>query len=241
MIDESARINFVNNEACWILGYTDAELLTMSVPDIDVDFPIERWPGLWNDLQIKHSLTLQGHQKTRDGRVFPVEINANYFEFENKSYIVALVRDISERKRAEEELKKIVSRLNEAQRIVHIGSWELDLTRNHLIWSDEIYRIFEIDPENFGASYEAFLNAIHPDDRKTVNFAYINSLKTRSPYSVEHRLLLSDGRIKYVHEQCETFYAHEQPIRSVGTVQDVTERKQTEQELTKYRQHLKNL
>jgi PAS domain S-box-containing protein len=120
--------------------------------------------------------------------------------------------------------------LNEAQRITHIGSWELDLINNVLTWSDEIYRMFEIDPAKFGASYEAFLDAIHPDDREAVNFAYTNSLKTKLPYSIDHRLLFHDGRMKYVHEHCETYYDDDgKPLRSVGTVQDVTERKLAEE------------
>lgn len=122
--------------------------------------------------------------------------------------------------------------LNEAQRITHIGSWELDLKNNVLTWSDEIYRMFEIDPAKFGASYEAFLDAIHPDDREAVNSAYTNSLDTKLPYSIEHRLLFPDGRIKYVKEQCETYYDKDgKPLRSVGTVQDVTELKQAEDAL----------
>jgi len=160
---------------------------------------------------------------------------------------VAIMRDITEfgrlelelrktneelEKRVEErteELRKTAWDLNEAQRIAHIGSWELDLMTSRLFWSDEIYRIFEIDPKEFGASYEAFLQAIHPDDREDVNTAYTNAVKTRTPYSIDHRLLFPGGRIKHVHEHCETFYEDDKPIRSAGTVQDITERKRAEE------------
>ncbi|MCL6097651.1 MAG: PAS domain S-box protein, partial [Bacteroidetes bacterium] len=134
--------------------------------------------------------------------------------------------------KSESTLKTPMHGLNEAQRLAHIGNWELDLEKNVLYWSDEIYRIFEIDPKKFGASYEAFLNAIHPNDREAVSAAYSYSLENKSPYSIDHRLLFSDGRIKYVHEECETFYDEKgKPIRSVGTVQDITERKAYEQAL----------
>ncbi len=113
-----------------------------------------------------------------------------------------------------------------------IGSWELDLVSNRLIWSDEIFQIFEIDRTQFQASYEAFLSAIHPEDRDMVNAAYQRSLEDRLPYSIEHRLLFADGRIKYVYEQCETTFSDAgKPLRSIGTVQEVTERKQAEQVL----------
>jgi PAS domain S-box-containing protein len=80
--------------------------------------------------------------------------------------------------------------------------------------------------------YESFLETIHPDDRDAVNTAYSQSLNNRTPYEIEHRLLMKDGRIKYMHERCETIYTLDgQPLRSIGTVQDITEHKKAEQEL----------
>jgi diguanylate cyclase (GGDEF)-like protein/PAS domain S-box-containing protein len=129
----------------------------------------------------------------------------------------------------ERVLRESDEMLNQAQRIAHIGSWELDLLSDKLTWSAEIYRIFEIDPERFGASYQAFLDAIHPDDRDLVNKAYADSLVSRQPYDIEHRLLFADGRFKYVHEHCETHFDEEgRAIRSLGTVQDITNRKKDE-------------
>ncbi|MBP6070798.1 MAG: response regulator [Candidatus Accumulibacter sp.] len=126
-------------------------------------------------------------------------------------------------------LEEMVVALDEAQRIAGVGSWELDLVTDKLVWSNEIFRIFEIDRTRFGATYEAFLAAIHPDDRDAVDAAYRRSLETRQPYGIFHRLQMPDGRIKYVHEQCESFFdADGKPLRSVGTVQDVTEHKQIE-------------
>lgn len=129
-------------------------------------------------------------------------------------------------------LPELARRLQEAQRLAQIGSWELDLTTDILCWSDEIYRIFEIDPEKFGASYQAFLDAIHPDDRESVAEAYEGSLASKTPYDIVHRLLMADGRIKWVHERCETDYdASGKPLRSLGTVQDITARKNMEDAL----------
>lgn len=238
LVDEKARFHYVNEESCRVLGYSRNELLAMGVGDVDPDFPAERWSGHWDELKRCGSLTFEGHHRARGGRVFPVEINANYLEFEGQGYDLALVRDITERKRAEASLKNAALRLNEAQRIAHIGSWELDITTNTLTWTDEIYRIFEIDPAKFGATYEAFLNAIHPEDREAVNAAYSSSLKTRTPYTIDHRLRFPDGRIKYVHEQCETFFEDDTPIRSMGTVQEITDRKLAEEELSRLNREL---
>ncbi len=137
-----------------------------------------------------------------------------------------------ERLQSEEALKQSKQRLSEAQQMVHIGNWELDLTTNQLLWSDEIYRIFKIDPQEFSASYEHFLEIIHPDDREQVNTTYTESVKNKIPYSIEHRIKVSDGTIKHVQEHGKTFYNTEgHPIRSVGTVQDITERVDMEEAL----------
>ncbi len=130
------------------------------------------------------------------------------------------------------ELRESGERLKEAQRMALIGSWELDIASNTLTWSDEIYRIFEIDPASVAVSYDIFLSAIHPEDRSLVDSAYAASVKTGAPYSMEHRLLFPDGRVKYVHEKGETLYdAEGRAYRSIGTVQDVTAQRITQERI----------
>ncbi|HEX5364139.1 MAG TPA: PAS domain S-box protein, partial [Gallionella sp.] len=139
----------------------------------------------------------------------------------------------------EQVLRESHESLREAQRISHVGNWELDLASNTLHWSDEIYRIFEIAPEQFGNSYEAWISFVHPEDREAVDRAYTESVKNHTPYEIEHRALLADGRIKYVQERCETLYDQDgRALRSIGTVQDITERKQLEAELRASRNFL---
>ncbi len=143
---------------------------------------------------------------------------------------VITMNDITERKRTEDELRKSEEHYKEAQRLSHIGHWELDIINNELFWSEEIHNIFETDPEKFGASYQSFLEHIHPEDRDKVDKAYADSIINKKPYSITHRLLLEGGRVKYVQERCRTEYNEAgKPIRSIGTVQDITEQKYAEE------------
>ncbi|MFK5913606.1 MAG: PAS domain S-box protein [Woeseiaceae bacterium] len=126
--------------------------------------------------------------------------------------------------------------LNEAQSLAKVGSWELNLLNGELIWSDEIFHMFEIDQSQFAATYDVFLNAIHPDDVDSVNEAYSQSLIDRKPYEITHRLQMSDGTIKHVRENCQSYFDNQgKPIRSVGTVQDISEQWALEDEIEKNR------
>lgn len=148
--------------------------------------------------------------------------------------------DVTPRKLAEERLLKSNQRLKEAQALARTGNWELDIPGNRLFWSDEVYRLFELDPGGTKLSYEFFLDAIHPEDREAVDRAYTESLKTRSPYNIVYRLKMKDGRVKFLEEQCTTFYDDAgRPLRSSGTVRDVTETRQKEEEILRLSETLR--
>ncbi|MDG6777091.1 EAL domain-containing protein [Thiomicrorhabdus sp. zzn3] len=146
--------------------------------------------------------------------------------FDDKGKVVSvegMATDITKYKTALEELEKQTQRLERAQRMAHIGSWESDFSTGKLYWSAEAFRIFEYDPEKHIPSNELFLARIHPDDRAAADKAYQNSLEDQRPYRMEHRLLMDDGRIKYVLEECETIFDPDgRPLISNGTVQDIT-------------------
>ncbi|MBL7115264.1 MAG: PAS domain S-box protein [Kiritimatiellae bacterium] len=137
--------------------------------------------------------------------------------------------DVTKRVQALQRLRDSEERLEEAQRISRMGQWELDIKCNALHWSDSIYGLFEVDRDDFASSYESFLGLVHPDDRVAVDKAYQDSLKNRTLFEMTHRLLMPDGRVKYVNEICRTVYDDDgTPLRSIGTVQEITQLKESE-------------
>ena len=155
----------------------------------------------------------------------------------NRVGSVHIAHDITERKRMEEGLRKSEEQLKRAQEISHIGSWDLDLTENKLTWSDETYRIFGLQPQEFSATYEAFLEVVHPEDRTMVDAAYTGSVREgKDSYEIEHRIIRkSTGEMRIIHEKCEHFRdASGRIIRSVGMVHDITEQKRAEAEILRH-------
>ncbi|WP_082879674.1 PAS domain-containing protein [Methylomonas methanica] len=147
--------------------------------------------------------------------------------------------DITERKRIQEAMERSQSALEEAQRIGHIGSWDLDMLNDVLSWSDEIFRIWEIDKTQFEATFAAFLETVHPEDRDKVALAYNQAIIDKSLYQIEHRLLFPDHRVKYIYERGEPYFDKDgRPLRFIGTSLDITERKLAETELLRYKDQL---
>jgi PAS domain S-box-containing protein len=235
-MDRDASFRYVNEAACRSLGYSREELLQLRLWDIDPVYPRASWEQRWTEFERRaapNAATFESVHRRKDGSLFPVEVLAQHILLERGGALhVSYVRDITERKRIEDSLRRSEARLSEAQRLARIGSWELDLVTGTLTWSDEIFRIFELDPSRVAVSYQTFLELVHPEDRTALDVAYNRSLRERTPYEITHRLLLPDGRIKHIHERGITLYdAAGVPQRSAGTAQDVTERMEAESAL----------
>jgi diguanylate cyclase (GGDEF)-like protein/PAS domain S-box-containing protein len=230
-VDEQGRLLDANPAYCGQSGYTHDELLGMRISDLEAaETPTETAAHI-RQLIEDGSVLFESRHRRKDGSIWYVEVSATFREIAG-GHLFVFLRDITERKQAEETLRATTERLNEAERIAQLGAWELDHVTGKLDWSDEVFRIFEIDPLRFSHRYQAFLDTIHPDDRTMVNQAFTDSLETRAPYGITHRMLTSDGRIKWVHERCASeFDADGKPLRSRGMVQDITERKQIEDQV----------
>jgi len=153
-----------------------------------------------------------------------------------------IISSALQRLAVELRVRRSEMRLKEAQEIAHLGNWDWDIVAGTLYWSDEIYRIFGVAPQAFGATYEAFLEYIHPDDRQPVQEAVNDALRQESAYEIDHRIVLSDGLQKMVHEKGQVIFAADgTPQRMIGTVQDVTDIRRAERELQRLNRALRTL
>ncbi|MGZ5568907.1 MAG: PAS domain S-box protein, partial [Limisphaerales bacterium] len=138
----------------------------------------------------------------------------------------------TEHVRVEIALKQRERQLSDAQRIAHLGSWEWDLRTNSVTWSDELFRIYGVKPNQFEATYEAYLRYVHPEDRVKTNHAVERALVARGSFNTEERIVRADGTVRVL-LTCGEVIRNEkgEPARMVGCCYDITERKQIENEL----------
>ncbi len=165
---------------------------------------------------------------------------------------IAVVRDVTEEKEAEEERRKAEGQLRRSESVLaqagqmaSLGAWEIEfldqekVNRNPLRWSDETYRIFGYEPGSVAVDNELFFRRVHPEDRRAISEAVAKAIAEKRPYTIEHRVIRPDGSERIVLEHAEIFFGPDgKPARIVGAVQDITERKRMERELQKSRDEL---
>ena len=159
----------------------------------------------------------------KDGSPIPVSVSVSLVKDrkENASGTVAVVHDITKRKRRVKFLRETRRDLHRAQAVAKTGSWRMDTQRNVLLWSDENHRIFGV-PKGRAMTYESFLEKVHPEDREFVDRKWKAALRGE-PYDIEHRIIV-DGEVKWVRERAELEFDSERRLRGgFGTTQEITD------------------
>lgn len=227
--------NLVTNEIYYSPGWKS--MLGYEYDELPNDFSV--WEDLTNPEDVKRSWQMQQELISKQRDRFELEFRMKHkdghwvdilsratavFDEDGKAVrIVGTHVDISERTKAEKEILRQRGFLERAQEIGKIGTWELDIKLNILLWTDEIYRIFGV-PIGTNMNYEGFLKCVHPDDRGYVDTKWRSALNG-NPYDLEHRLLV-DGEVKWVREKAELFFDEKGDcISGIGVTQDITEMK----------------
>lgn len=233
--DRFGKIIEVNQNACEILGYRRDELTLLSILEVEAGHNEVELRNLWDmgtTNPSKFPMTLEGLNRRKSGTVFPVEVRVSILPTDGDILYVASVRDISERKEAEAAADRSAASLINAQRIAHLGSYEWNVVTDELFWSEEHFRIWELDPKLVEPSFKLFMERIHPEDREKAQAAVEYSLNSGDAFDINYRLQMNDGSIKYVESlgepECDK---NGLPLRMVGTIHDITKEHEIQENL----------
>ncbi len=237
-IDRDGIIISWNPEAETLFGWTEKEVLgsTLTGTIIPERYREQHRKGISRYLAtgegpvINKPIEISALNKQQ--HEFPVELKISATRVKEGYIFIGFIRDIRVRKAAEENVLNKTIQLEEAQQLAHIGSWEWDVKENKITWSDELYRIFGAVPQEFEATYESFLNYIHPDDKNYVNGIVQKAFADHQPFAFFHKTQPKTGMLRVVSATGKVHTDSEgNIIKMSGTSQDVTDQKRYEEDL----------
>ena len=235
--NEDEIIRSWNPQAEGIFGWKEEEVLGKTLTETIIP---ER--NRQHSKEIKHYLKtgegllvnkpIEVFALNKNNSEFPIELNISSCKINSDFVFIGFIRDITVRKQVEATLQNKAKQLEEAQQLAHIGSWEWNVPLNKIEWSDELFRIFGLMPQEFKADYENYLKYIHPDDRDYVNGIVQKAIKDQAPFNLIHKVVHPDGTIRVVSSSGKVITdSNGNTIRLAGTAQDVTKQKAYEAEL----------
>ena len=222
-----------NQAATNAYGYSRDEILSLTIYNLRVQDNY-----LLTDSQMDKAdssgILFETNHRRKDGTTFPVEVSSRGVYIDGERVLLSVIRDITERKEAENKLRESEEMLARAQQMAHVGHWCREISTGKGRWSDETYRIFGLEPQECEPTRQLFLECVHCDDRARVDKALRDAAEDVQPYDEIFRIACPDGSVRWVHSKGEVTRNPEgKPSLVFGTSLDITERKQMEEKLRK--------
>jgi PAS domain S-box-containing protein len=244
-VNNSGEIIYANESVETTFGYTPDELinkeLTLLMPDKYVSRHTKAFKKRTSSAEsslIGKTVELEG--KTKNGLVFPIELSLAEWEMNGEKYFTGMIRDISLRKQIENELIDKQKKLEVSQKIAKLGSWEWDVLNDYVSWSDEMFSIYEIKPEEFKSNLRGFLERLHPDDVDEIRKHVEGAIAEKRSFGFFERIITPEGKIKTLRSQGEVVTNDKgDVVKLIGTCLDVTEAKLAEERIRESESRLK--
>lgn len=245
VMDHSGIIRFMSPAIERILGYGHGELIGRDAFQYVHENDVQEVKKLFEEVVSTpdHTATAEFRFMHKcNGWVFLESIAKNVEDSHDGPIVVVNSRDVTERKHAIQKLEDHKIQLSKAQKIAKVGSWEWYPETGEVNWSDEMARIYGFDPDEFDRDYQTFSDHQHPEDRQRMEKKIKQTLEEKGSFVVEHRIIRPDGEQRILQGRGEVVTDENgEVVKMIGTGQDITEQKETEQKLRDYSEQLRNL
>ncbi|MBE2218861.1 MAG: PAS domain S-box protein [Ignavibacteria bacterium] len=236
-VNSSGEIVYSNNRLIDVFGFKPEEInhkpVSVLMPE---EFRNQHSKAFNNVVEtgkanlIGKTIELTG--KHQNGEEFPIELSLAKWEMNGEPFFTGMIRDISRRKQIETELIESRNSLLEAQSIARMGNWEWDVRSNDIKWSDEMYRIYEMQPAEFDHTFQGFVSRLHEDSREEVRRNIERTLNEKVPFEFYERIVTPAGKVKILRSQGGVKTdANKEVVKLVGTCLDVTEIREAEERI----------
>lgn len=229
-IDVEGAIVYANDAACRSLGYEPQELSKLRISDFALERDDRTYAELLNRLRESGTLQFDGRHRSRQGRIFPVEVSANLVEYDGKEIVCAYARDVSSRRGVERELRESEERFRRAIAGSRDGLWDWDIRTGAVWYSPRYLEQLGLDPKaELAPVLQSWKDRIHPDDLEAVDRAVRAHLEGNAPYDIEYRLRTETGEFRWFRVRGQAFWdEHGLPERMSGSTTDITEQRRRE-------------
>jgi diguanylate cyclase (GGDEF)-like protein/PAS domain S-box-containing protein len=230
--DQNHRFSYANPALCNFLGYSEAELLQKTVPELDLNFCQDDCDLVWTKVRADGSTQFETSITHRNGTQIPVEVTANYVECNGVEYVAGQVRDLRDRKRAEQALRESQERLTLAVDAACLVVWDWDLLSMQAVWSGQVDSLFGRQLAGDQPSPQRIMELVHPDDQTLFLQTLKVAKREQTLFSHDFRIISPEGNCRYVSVKGKFFYDDQNtPTRMIGVLMDISDRKLTEAQL----------
>ncbi|MGB3516733.1 MAG: PAS domain S-box protein [Elainellaceae cyanobacterium] len=231
LVQDDGQILYVNEAACEALGYSQDELLALSIDKIDPHYPQSLWQSHWQHLKQRGSYTEESINLTKLGQEIPVELNSSYLEFDDKELKCTIVRNISDRKRSEEALRQSEEKFRQLAENIHDCFFLLSADGQQLLYISPGYQdIWGYPcPSLMEDPKACFFDGAHLEDQNRIRQSFKAHLNAKTDLNEEYRIVQSDGTVRWVWIRASyVLNSVGRPYRIAGIAEDISDRKQAE-------------